>query len=73
MFTPPINAIIIGFGIGLINIISEKIGSKIIVTGVPAKKADNREEIPKINKMDRYTLLLVALDKIVEISDEKPK
>ena len=58
---------------GLIKIISEKIGNKMIVTGVPAKKADNIEEIIKINNIDKYKLLFVALDKIVEISVENPK
>ena len=41
-------AMIIGLGKNPSATIAEKIGSKIIVTGVPARKADKREDTDKV-------------------------
>ena len=43
-------AIMIGLGKKPSATIAEKIGSRIIVTGVPARKADKREETPNVRK-----------------------
>ena len=50
ILTPAIKAMIIGFGNGkiLTLAISAKIGKRMIVTGVPARKADMNEEITNV-------------------------
>ena len=52
--------------------ITEKIGRRIIVTGVPARKADKSEEIPSVMKTARKMLLLIRFCRIVEMNSEKP-
>jgi hypothetical protein len=50
MLTPPIKAIMMGLGKNpspkFMNV--EKIGRRMMVTGVPARNADKSEEIPKV-------------------------
>jgi hypothetical protein len=66
-------AMIIGLGKNNPSLITaEKIGRRRRVTGVPAKNADKREEIPKVIKTARYMLLFIKFTKPVEISSEKP-
>ena len=48
--TPLMKAMMIGLGKNPSAIMAENIGSKIIVTGVPARKADKREETPNVRK-----------------------
>jgi len=66
-------AIIIGLGKELSPMKTEKIGRRIIVTGVPARKADIREDIPNVINTARYMLLFNRLTKPEEINSEKPK
>jgi hypothetical protein len=48
ILTPLMKAMIIGFGKGLELMSFEKIGRRIIVTGVPARNADKNEVIPNV-------------------------
>ena len=54
ILTPPMKAMIIGLGKKSPSfIIAEKIGSRMIVTGVPARNADKREERLNVTKTAR--------------------
>ena len=48
ILTPPMKAIIIGLGKKPSPMIAEKIGRRMMVTGVPARNADMREVMPKV-------------------------
>jgi len=74
ILTPPMNAIMIGLGKNEPSTIKdEKIGRSMMVTGVPAKNADKRDEMPNVIITAKYMLLPNKLTKFVEISSEKPK
>ena len=71
-FTPLIKAIIIGLGKRLSLTIAAKIGKRIIVTGVPARKADKSEEIPSVINTARKMLSFITFPKADEINSENP-
>ena len=48
ILTPPMKAIMIGLGKKPSPIIAEKIGRSMMVTGVPARNADKREEMHNV-------------------------
>ncbi len=48
MLTPLIKAIIMGLGKSPFHINVEKIGRRMMVTGVPARNADKSEEMPNV-------------------------
>ena len=73
ILTPPMKAIIIGFGKNPFPTIAEKIGRRIMVTGVPARNADKRVERPKVISTARKMLSFTTLIIPVEINSEKPK
>jgi hypothetical protein len=66
-------AMMIGFGKNPFPTIAEKIGSSIMVTGVPARNADKRVERPKVTSTARKMLSSKKVTSPVEISSEKPK
>ena len=53
MLTPLMKAMMIGLGKKPFPMKVEKIGRRMIVTGVPARNADKIEEIPKVIKTAR--------------------
>ena len=53
--------------------IAEIIGRRMMVTGVPARNADMREDIPNVINTERYILPFDIFTKPVEINSEKPK
>ena len=68
------NAIMIGLGKKEPSTIKDEIiGRSMMVTGVPAKNADKRVEMPNVIITAKYMLLSDKLTKYVEINSEKPK
>jgi len=72
MLTPPMKAMMIGLGNKPSPMIAEKIGRRIIVTGVPARNADKNEEMLSVNKTARKILPFTKFINPVAINSEKP-
>ena len=73
ILTPPMNAMMIGLGKNPFPTIEAKIGRRIIVTGVPARIADKKDEMPKVINTARKMLSFITLRSPVEINSHKPK
>jgi hypothetical protein len=73
ILTPPMKAMMIGLGKNPLPIIAEKIGRRIMVTGVPARNADNRVERPRVISTARKMLLFTTLTSPLDINSDKPK
>jgi len=72
ILTPPMKAMMIGLGKNPFPTIAEKIGRRIMVTGVPARKADKRVERPKVISTARKILSFTTLTSPVDINSDKP-
>ena len=74
ILTPPMKAMMIGLGKNEPSpIIAEIIGRSMMVTGVPARNADKREEMPNVIRTAKNMLFPIASTKLFEINSEKPK
>ena len=73
ILTPPMKAMMIGLGKNPFPTNVEKIGRRIIVTGVPARNADKRVERPKVIRTARKILSFTTLTSPLDINSDKPK
>jgi hypothetical protein len=70
--TPLMKAMIMGLGKMLSATIAEKIGRRMIVTGVPARNADKSEEMLNVINTAMKILSFIIFPKIVAIKSENP-
>ena len=63
----------IGFGKNPFPTIAAKIGRRIMVTGVPARIADKKDDMTKVISTARKMLSFTTLRSPVEINSDKPK